>query len=121
LTRDPEYRVLPSGAEVSSLSLAVNDAVWDSQAREQVVGTVFVQVEVWDVQAAAVAEQLRRGDEVLVLGRLDQREIERRDGTKDRKTRVQALTVTHVRVRHRNPLTGPAAQQEREARDEPVF
>jgi single-strand DNA-binding protein len=59
LTRDPEYRVLPSGAEVSSLSLAVNDAVWDSQAREQVVGTVFVQVEVWDVQAAAV---LRRAE-----------------------------------------------------------
>jgi single stranded DNA-binding protein len=102
LTKDAEFRFLQSGSALGECTVAVNGSRWDGERREHVVTTLYVAVQIWDQIAEHLMseyEGLDRGDEVYVVGELDQREFEKRDGTKDRKTRVRAHTVTVVRRR----------------------
>lgn len=108
LTRDPAVTRLPSGVTVTDVTIAVNDAVWDSEARAHVVGTTYVVVQFWDTIGAQVQQIVHRGDEVFVIGRLDQREVTKADGSKDKKTRVQVLSwqPTRLRARSARPAEG---------------
>lgn len=100
ITRDPELRYTPSGAPVLNMSVAVNGARYDGQKREQVVTTEYIAVEIWGSYAEEVAEMaIPKGSEVYVLGELTHTEREKRDGTKESKTRVKAMLVNVVRRR----------------------
>ncbi len=100
LTRDIHMTYTKKGTAIVELSLAVNGARYDFEARGQVVTTVYVQVQCFGATAERVAEtEIRQGDEVYVLGELDQREVEKRDGTTERKTRVTASVVIPTRIR----------------------
>jgi len=120
LVRTPELRYLPSGTALMEMNVAVNGARYDSQARQQVVDTVYVAVQVWGHQAEELDQLgLSRGEEVYVLGRLDQRTIEKRDGTREQKTRVSATFVTVTRRKPSNPT--PSGDGPRYADDEEPF
>jgi single-strand DNA-binding protein len=100
LVREPELRFLPSGAAVCEFTLAVNGTRWDRDAKAQVVSTVFVACNLWEAEAESFADLgLERGDEIYVLGALDQRVIEKKDGSKESKTRVRAQVVHPTRRR----------------------
>lgn len=100
LVRDLEMRYLPSGLALVEISLAVNGTRYDSTARETVVTTLYTTVSVWGWAAEKVANDgVTRGDSVHVLGELEQREIEKPGGGKEKKTRVVATVVTPVRVK----------------------
>lgn len=99
LTRDPDYKVSQHGTPWLRLSVAVNDAEYDPATRQQVVTTTYVTVLLFGHQAETLVETLRQGDEVHVVGRLDQTEQEGRDGKLERKTRVRAHFVLPTRVR----------------------
>lgn len=102
VTRDVDVRAMPSGAMLMEVSLAVNDSRWDPEHRAHAVATTYVTVQFWGELADEWLEAPpQQGDEVFVIGRLDQREIEKRDGSKDRKTRVEALMVQVLRRRRR--------------------
>lgn len=100
LTRDPEYRVSQHGTAWLRFTVAVNDTEYDAATRQQTVTTTFVTVLVFGHQADTLVETLHQGDEVYVHGKLDQTEVEGKDGGKpERKTRVRAHFVLPTRVR----------------------
>lgn len=111
LTRDPELRFLPSGMPVCEFSMALNGTRYDKDARAQVVTTTFVTCQAWGDAAEEFAGEFGQGDEVYVMGRLDQRTIEKRDGTKESKTRIEVLFWHAVRKRRRAgaAVTAPGA------------
>ncbi len=69
LTRDPEFRYIPTGTAVADISLAVNDRR-KSQTGEWVEETTFVDVTLWGRTAEIASEYLSKGSPVLIEGRL---------------------------------------------------
>lgn len=75
VTGDAELRFTPSGHAVANLSVAVNPR--DKQGDQWVDGEPnFYRVAAWKDLAENVAESVRRGDRVTVVGRLRVREYE---------------------------------------------
>ena len=108
LVRDPELRLVGAySTPLLEMTVAVNGTRYDSQSRSQVVKTTFVSVQVWGHRGEEVMEkyQLAKGDEVYVLGELDQYEQEKADGTKERKTRVTGLLLDVLRSRSTSAST----------------
>ncbi|MBX7244902.1 MAG: single-stranded DNA-binding protein [Candidatus Sumerlaeaceae bacterium] len=99
LTRDPETKYLPSGAAVTTLSVAVNRRFQDKNGewRDE---TTFIDVETWGKTAERAAETLRKGRPVYVDGRLKQDTWEK-DGQKQSKIRIVAERVTGFDVPQR--------------------
>lgn len=109
LTRDPEVRALPSGLLVWNATVAVNGTRYDVREGKQVVKTTFVRVAAFgSVADDAVDLAVGKGDEVYVLGELDNHETEKPDGTKERKTTVAAYFVKATRRRAPRPAAPPA-------------
>jgi single-strand DNA-binding protein len=82
LTADPELRFTPSGAGVANFTVASTPRTFDRQTQEWQDGdALFLRCSVWRAQAENVAEGLRKGDRVVVTGRLKQRSYEK-DGQK---------------------------------------
>lgn len=103
LVKDPEVRMIGQAqTTLVELSVALNGTKYDRQQRGQVVKTTFVVVQCWGWVGEQVASYgLTRGQEVYVLGELDQTEVERPDGSKDRKTRINASLVFVTRAQTR--------------------
>ncbi len=70
LTRDPEVRYLPSGQAVCDLGVAVNERV--KKDNEWVDQPTFLDVTFWEKQAETAGQYLRKGNPVLVEGKLRQ-------------------------------------------------
>jgi single-strand DNA-binding protein len=82
LTADPELRFTPSGDAVANFTVASTPRTFDRQTQEWKDGdALFLRCNVWRAQGENVAEGLRRGDRVVVVGRLKQRSYEK-DGQK---------------------------------------
>lgn len=100
LVRDPELRFLPSGTPVSTFTLAVNGCRWSSDEGKQIVTTQFISCQAWGTVGEQLADDdLRKGDELYVWGELDQSTFEKKDGTKENKTRVTVLVYSATRKR----------------------
>lgn len=98
LVRDPEMTYGESGVAFWRASIAVNGTRYDSQTRGQIVKTTFVSLVAFGWLAEQFAEYtLAKGDEILVTGELDNREIEKEGGVKERKTRIEVQTLNIVR------------------------
>lgn len=83
LTADPEVRVTQSGKQVAGFSVASTPRVFDKRSNEWREGeALFLRCSVWGDYAANVAQSLRKGMPVMVVGKLRQRSFETRDGEK---------------------------------------
>ena len=91
LTRDPELRALPSGAQVCSFSVATN-RVWYDQNKQKQEATEYHNIVVFGRQAETSAQYLKKGSGVLVEGRLQTRSWEN-DGQKQYRTEIVADRV----------------------------
>ncbi|MES2134647.1 MAG: single-stranded DNA-binding protein [Patescibacteria group bacterium] len=91
LTRDPELKALPSGANVSSFGVATN-RTWKDQNGEKKEATEFHNIVVFGRQAETCAQYLKKGQQVLVEGRLQTRSWEK-DGAKQYRTEIVAERV----------------------------
>lgn len=112
LTRDARFRYTESGLAVFDCTVAVNGARYSASEKRQVVTTVYVAVDAIGWLAEQLAELgLSTGDEVMVVGELNQWEKELADGKKERKTRVRVLRLDVMRKRHQ------AAQQDSPVED----
>jgi len=67
--RDPEMRYTPSGQAVTSFSVAVNEA-YTNNSGEKVKKTVWFRVSAWGKQAETCNQYVKKGQMVLVEGRL---------------------------------------------------
>ena len=91
LTRDPELKALPSGANVSSFGVATN-RTWRDQNGEKKEATEFHNIVVFGRQADTCAQYLKKGQQVLVEGRLQTRSWDK-DGQKQYRTEIVADRV----------------------------
>lgn len=79
LTADPDLRFTPSGAAVVNLTIASNDS-YQKDGEWVDKPAVFLRANAWRDLAENIAESLTKGTEVIVVGKLSQREFEDRDG-----------------------------------------
>jgi len=116
LGRDPEMRYTPNGRPVTEFSVAVNQSTKNQQTGEWVEATDWFRVSVWGDRAERAAENLRKGNRVLVDGRFRTREYETKDGQKRVSLEITADTVMGLDKREQTegtfsgaPAGGPSA------------
>jgi single-strand DNA-binding protein len=72
LTRDPELKSLPSGIKVCSFSLATN-RVWRDKNGARQESADYHNIVVFGRQAETVAQYMKKGNSILVEGRMQTR------------------------------------------------
>lgn len=72
LTRDPELKSLPSGIKVCSFSLATN-RVWKDKNGARQESADYHNIVVFGRQAETVGEYMKKGNSMLVEGRIQTR------------------------------------------------
>jgi single-strand DNA-binding protein len=83
MTRDPEIRYTPSGAQSVRFGVAVNRRWRDQQTGEwKEAEPSFFDVVCWRDLADNVAESLSKGSRVIVTGRMEQRSWQDQDGNR---------------------------------------
>jgi single-strand DNA-binding protein len=93
ITDDPELRFTPSGAAVANFTVAVNRRYknQDGQWEDKLDG--FFRCSCWRDMAENVAESLKKGSRVVVVGRLQQRSWDDQDGNKRSTFEIQVDEV----------------------------
>jgi single-strand DNA-binding protein len=71
LTRDPELRYTPKGSAIAKLGLAVN-RVWRTETGENREEVAFIDVEAWAQAAETISKYMKKGNAILIEGRLRQ-------------------------------------------------
>jgi len=79
VTRDPELRTTPNGAQVCSFSLAVNRVYRDASGTNQ-EEVSFFDIVAWGKVGETIAQYAKKGTGMLVSGRLTQRSWEDKNG-----------------------------------------
>lgn len=72
LTRDPEVRATPSGAQVANFSIAVNRSFKGSDGSQQ-EQVSYLECVAWGRTGETIAQYTKKGSSLLVSGRLEQR------------------------------------------------
>ncbi|RKX27242.1 MAG: single-stranded DNA-binding protein [Candidatus Zixiibacteriota bacterium] len=80
LGKDPELRYTPSGQAVASFSLATG-RTWTGSDGQKNEATTWHNIVAWGKQAETIKEYLRKGREVFIEGRIDNRSYEKKDGS----------------------------------------
>ncbi len=95
LTRDPEVRFLPSGIQVTSLSIAVSRNFKDKNGewREE---TSFFDIESYGKLAERLGTQLGKGYQILIEGSLRQDRWESPSGEKRSKVKIVADRIALI-------------------------
>ena len=111
LTADPELRWTQSGVAVADFTVASTPRTYDRNAGEWRDGdTLFMRCSVWRDTAENVAESLRKGMRVIVVGRLTQRSYETQQGERRMVVNLQVDEVGPSLRRARAQVTRhPAA------------
>lgn len=103
LTRDPEMKSLPNGNKVTSFSLATNRVYKDAQGAKQ-EQVEYHNVVVFGRQAETSAQYLKKGQGVLIEGRIQTRSWDdKTTGEKKYRTEIVADSVQF------GPRTGGSA------------
>jgi single-strand DNA-binding protein len=90
LTRDPELRSLPSGIKVCTFSLATN-RVWKDKNGARQESADYHNVVVFGRQAETVAQYMKKGNSILVEGRMQTRSWDdKNSGEKKYRTEIVA-------------------------------
>ena len=90
LTRDPELSETPNGVAVCRFSIAVSRDYSSSDGTRE---TDFFNITVWRGRAEVCGKYLRKGNKVAVVGSLQNRSYEDKDGIKRNVTDIVASVV----------------------------
>ncbi len=96
LVDDPELKFTSSGAAVAKFRIANTPRKFDKDSNQWVDlkdQTLFMSCSIWRQAAENVAEGLKRGDRVMVVGRLRQRSYETQQGEKRTVYEIEADEV----------------------------
>jgi len=104
LTRDPELTETPSGIAVCKFAIAVSRDFTNADGERE---TDFFNITVWRGRAETCGEYLKKGNKVAIVGSLQNRSYEDKDGNKRNVTDVIASEVEF--------LTPKAASEESDA------
>jgi len=93
ITADPEMKYTPQGKAVLSVRLAFSDRRFNEQTREwDTTKSFYVDGTAWEETAERLSQQLAKGDQVYVEGRLETQSWEK-DGDKRSKPVLQLRAV----------------------------
>ncbi|WP_302487213.1 single-stranded DNA-binding protein [uncultured Megamonas sp.] len=106
LVRDPEVRYTQTGKAVASFTLAVNRRF--SRSADQQTAD-FIPIVVWDKLAEVCGNNLVKGSQVLIEGRIQIRSYDAQDGSKRYVTEVIAQELEFMGSR---PASAPAPAQQ---------
>ena len=101
LTRDPELTETPSGVAVCKFSIAVSRDYADADGNRE---TDYFNITVWRGRAENCGKYLKKGNKVAIVGKLQNRSYEDKDGIK--------RTVTDIIADEVEFLTPKQASQE---------
>lgn len=93
LARDPEMRYTNSGKAVASITLAVNRRFSRGAAEQQQPTADFIPVVAWEKLAEVCGNNLIKGSQILVEGRMQVRTYDAQDGSKRYVTEVVANEI----------------------------
>jgi single-strand DNA-binding protein len=92
LTRDPEIKALPSGSKVCTFSIATNRIYKDKEGvRQEMVE--YHNIVVFGKVAELSAQYLKKGQQVLIEGRIQTRSWDAQNGEKKYRTEIVADSV----------------------------
>ncbi len=118
LAADPDVRYTPSGTQVAQFNIAVNRAYKIKDNPEWQEETFFVRIIAWSRLAEKVEKNFRKGDLVLVEGRLSIRSYEV-DGTKKWVTEIIANDVKFLPRNRAKNISGEEPPSEDSEPDVP--
>ena len=104
LTNDPEQRATPSGVSVCSFTIAVNRR-FPSDGEKQ---TDFFRIQAWRGLADICNKYLTKGKKVAVIGELQARQYDGKDGQKRMSLDVNADEVEFLSAKDEKPAMKPA-------------
>ena len=107
LTRDPELRSTNSGTPVASFTLAVERRFKDANGERQ---ADFINCTAWRQTAEFVSKYFVKGSRMIVVGSIQTRSYEDKDGNKRTATEVVADEIYFGEKRNQN--SGAHEQQE---------
>lgn len=81
LGKDPELKFTQSGKAVVNFSLATSER-WSDQSGEKKESTTWHNIVAWGKQAEVMNEYLKKGSQVYIEGRIDNRSYDDKDGNK---------------------------------------
>ena len=90
LTRDPESRQTPSGVSVCNLGIAVQREYANSDGNRE---ADFFNITVWREKGENCQKHLKKGNKVAIVGSLQNRSYEDKDGVKRTVTDIIASDV----------------------------
>ena len=111
LTRDPELRETPSGFQVLSFSVAVNDRRRNPQTQQWEDYANFVGCTMFGNRAASVARFLGKGDKVAIEGKLRWSQWQAQDGGKRSKLEIVVDELEFMSSRDGGQVAHQTAQQ----------
>ena len=93
LTRDPELSTTPSGVSVCRFSIAVNRNYKSADGQQE---TDFFNIVAWRAQADFCGKYLKKGRKIAVIGNIQNRSYDDKDGNKRYVTEIIANNVEFV-------------------------
>ena len=114
LTADPELKTTPSGAVVTSFSIAVNRRFGGKNGEEPQAD--FINVTAWRTTAEFITRYFRKGSSICVVGSIQTRSWTDQNGNKRYATDVVADEAMFVDAKNE----GPAAHQAAPAYGQPA-
>ncbi len=92
---DIDHRRVGSGTDLSTFRLAATPRRWDRSQRQYVDGTTnWITVQCWRALAVHVRDSIRRGDPVVVVGKL-KTEQWTKEGVQNSRFILEATSVGH--------------------------
>jgi single-strand DNA-binding protein len=92
---DVDHRRVGSGTDLATFRLATTPRRWDRNQRQYVDGTTnWISVQCWRSLAVHVRDSVRRGDPVVVIGKLKTEEWTK-DGVRNSRFILEATAVGH--------------------------
>ena len=91
LVADPELKTV-AGHKLSKLRIASNERIKDNNGQWRDGDTTYIDIACWR-RLAEGSESLRKGQKVIVYGKLKGRSFERNDGTKGYAYEIEASEV----------------------------
>jgi single-strand DNA-binding protein len=110
LGRDPELKYTQSGKALANVRLAISDGK---------DATTWVDVVVWQETAEALVQYCHSGDEIGVVGRLQSREWEAKDGGTRKVLEIIAQRVDFLRKKGESGGASGGNGGQQQARPEP--
>ncbi len=92
---DVDHRKVGSGTDLATFRLATTPRRWDRTSRQYVDGTTsWISVQCWRSLAVHVRDSVRRGDPVIVIGKLKTEEWVK-DGVRNSRFILEATAAGH--------------------------